>query len=78
MFDVVLAKSFKKLFSEKFIKLFSQKDLTKETMTAAIRELAINSLIKSWSEVCSVLRIFQKYDYGYLDDIYYKQLVNTV
>lgn len=54
MFDVVLAKSFKKLFSEKFIKLFSQKDLTKEKMTAAIRESAINSLIKSWSEVCSV------------------------
>lgn len=54
MFDVVLAKPFKKLFSEKFIKLFSQKDLTKETMAAAIRETAIDSLIKSRSEVCSV------------------------
>lgn len=54
MFDVVLAKPFKKFFSEKFLKIFSQKDLTKETMAAAIRESAINSLIKSWSDVCSV------------------------
>lgn len=54
MFDVVLAKPFKKLFSDKFLKIFSQKDLTKETMAAAIRESAINSLIKSWSDVCSV------------------------
>lgn len=54
MFDVVLAKPFKKRFSEKFNKIFSKLDFTKyNSIASAIRETAVNCLIDAWSEVCT-------------------------
>ncbi|KAK8881634.1 hypothetical protein M9Y10_004378 [Tritrichomonas musculus] len=54
MFDVVLAKPFKKRFSEKFNKVFSKLDINKYySITSAIRETAIDCLIDLWSEVCT-------------------------
>ena len=48
MFDVVLAKPFKKLFSRKFNEYFSQKCFLNLPLAAIKRDCAVKSLIESW------------------------------
>ena len=53
MFDVVLAKPFKKQFSRIFNTLFSEKCLEDRSMASIIRDSAIQAVIQSWSAVCN-------------------------
>ena len=53
MFDVVLAKPFKKKFSRIFNTLFTEKCLQERSMASIIRECAIQAVIQSWSAVCN-------------------------
>lgn len=55
MFDVVLARKFKKRFSNKFSKkLTNQCLLNNRSMASAIRQCVISSLVEAWSETCTV------------------------
>lgn len=53
MFDVVLAKPFKKQFSRNFNRLFSENCLNDQSTASIIRECAIQAVIQSWSSVCN-------------------------
>ena len=54
MFDVVLAKPFKKSFSRKFNEYFSKKCLLDLPLASIIRDCAVKALIESWDEVCTI------------------------
>lgn len=53
MFDVVLAKPFKKLFSRKFNEFFIEKCLLNIPMSSIIRNCAIRAIIYSWDDTCT-------------------------
>lgn len=55
MFDVVLARKFKKTFNKKFTKLLTNQCLLRnKSFAGAIRECAFSALVQSWNEACSV------------------------
>ena len=55
MFDVVLASPFKKKFSKLFNKLFNKNCLLNyKSYAALIRDCAINAVIKTWNEICTI------------------------
>lgn len=55
MYDVVLARKFKKRFSNKFSqKLTNQSLLNNRSIASAVRQCVISSLVEAWSETCTV------------------------